>query len=155
MQHNYVLKTLFLSCFAFLFVYSGFIGLNSWKRKERPKVVKTTYNSTSYLKPAYKANISHLARIEIAVKDDLKSPNGKVLKVEFNDDTLALKPSDPQGTRGSTFIQIQPGTYTITWNVKNNKYTWPRYTTHSKQIKIESTDLWIHILIEGKNITIS
>ena len=161
MKNSYVLKTFAICCTAFLIVYAGFVAKNFWKNKkiveepQKPQKTEYQYNKAQFLDRRNRNTVNHLTRAEIVVKDDLKSPNGKIYEVKFNDDALTLRPATPRGNRGSTFLQLKPGTYTISWTVKNSRYTWPRFTTHTKTITVNPNTNWIHISIEGNNITIS
>lgn len=161
MNRSYVYKTLAIFCVSLILVYAGFVATHFWQKKETDLQAskseeKVTYSSISFIRPNYKPNDSkHLTRFEIEIKDDLLSPNGKIVGVWFNDDRLTLNPSDQYGKRGSTFMQLLPGSYTIEWTVKNNLLTGPSETTQTRRIEVKPSDLWIHIYIQGKNITIS
>ena len=156
MKHRYVLKTLLICLGSFVLVYIGF-AINSSLKADKQNESSITFQiqKAAFIKPEKTPGVHHYARVEISVNDDLTSPDGKVLDVSFNDDQITLRPTDSRGRRGSTFLQLKPGVYTIKWKVKNNKYSWPRYTNYKKNINVTSSDLWIHILINGKNITIS
>lgn len=131
MKNNYVLKTFFIFCFSSLLVYSGFYTNKLLKNKK------------------------NVIRIEIVVFDDLEAQNGKILEVKLDDVNLILKPSDPSGSRGTSFFQLFPGKHVLKWTVQNNKYKWPRYTKYKQELKIKKQDQWIHIRIEGKNLITS
>ena len=158
MKQHYVLKTFGICVFAFLIVYAGFMTNTHLQKKASFKTnSKNSYHikKTTYVKPTTKPDAHHYARVEISIRDDLKASDGKILEASFNNDMLTLQPTDSRGRRGSTFLQLKPGLYVISWTVKSNKYKWPRYTKHQKKINITSSDLWLYISIEGKNIKIS
>jgi hypothetical protein len=158
MRSGYVLKTFAIFCCCFLLVYTGFIATHLWQSgKENPEINKVNYTSqtNNMIIPNYKSSASHFTRVEIAIKDDLASPNGKISKVKFNNDVLHLQPSNAHGNRGSTFLQLKPGVYTIRWKVKNSKYAPSKHTKYSELLKIHEEDLWKYIQIEGNRIKIN
>ena len=157
MKNGYVLKTFAICCCAFVMVYAGFVFTSLWhlRKNAASSNIDPSYQKAAFIKPDFQPGVDHIIRVEIAVKDDVLSSKGQIMEVQFNDETLILRPADSQGRRGSTFLQLNPGNYTIKWKVKNNSYSWPRYSQHKKIVPITSKDLWIHIFIEGKNITIS
>jgi hypothetical protein len=161
MHRKYVLKTFAIFCCSLVIVYSGFLGSHYFQDK---KAVSTTTlddktakpRKIDFIRPEYNpVENKHLTRVEIEVRDDLTTPDGKVLSVIFNDDHLVLRPADNIGKRGSTFLQLRPGIYNISWTVKNNPYAELRETQQTMQIKVLPSDLWIHIYILGKKIKIS
>ena len=161
MNRSYVYKTFAVFCVSFILVYSGFVATHFWQKNDvsdpnRAKLDEQVgFSSVNLIKPNYKIPDSkHLTRVEVEIKDDLLSPHGKVLGVWFNDDSLSLNPADHYGRRGSTLLQLTPGLYTIEWTVKKSSRSGPSETRHIKQIEIKPTDLWIHIIIQGKDITI-
>lgn len=161
MNRSYVYKTLAIFCVSFLIVYAAFVATHFWQKKEPDSLSskieeKPVFSNMSFIKPNLKSSDpKHLTRVEIEIKDDILSPNGKIINVRFNDDNLILNPSDHYGRRGSTFMHLHPGFYSIEWIVKNNSHKSPSEHKQTKQIEIKPSDLWIHILIEGKNISIN
>ena len=163
MNRSYFYKTFAIFCVSLILVYAGFVATHFWQKNDLgSNPTKTeeqvSYSSVNFIKPNYKStDTKHLTRVEVEVKDDLLSPNGKITGVWFNDDSLSLNPADQYGKRGSTFLQLIPGVYTIEWTVKNNPYNTDgiKETKQSKQLEVNPDDLWIHIFIEGKNITVS
>lgn len=161
MNRSYVYKTFAIFCVSFLIVYAAFVATHFWQKKEQDSISskveeKPVFSNLSFIKQNTKtSDPKHLTRVEIEVKDDILSPNGKIISVRFNDDNINLNPSDHYGRRGSTFMHLLPGFYTIEWIVKNNPHTTPTEHKQTKQIEIKASDLWIHVLIEGKNININ
>lgn len=158
MKNGYVLKTLAICACCFLLVYVGFIATHLWQpEKEKSEIAESNYNiqTPSMLHPNYKSLLNHFARVEIAIKDDLTVPNGKISRVKFNNDILHLQPANLQGHRGSTLLQLKPGVYTIQWKIKNNPYNTSKYTKYSEALKITEGDLWKRIVIEGSKININ
>lgn len=157
MKSSYVLKTFAIFCCSFLLVWAIFLATHLWQSdKEIQETPKISFSQNPKMMiQNYNSAITHVTRVEIAIKDDISIPNGKISKVKFNNDVLHLHPANPKGNRGSTHLQLKPGIYTIKWRTKNNKYTNSKYAKYTEVLKITEADLWKHILIEGNKIKIN
>jgi len=158
MKYGYVIKTLALCCFAFLFVYCGFLTSNYLKSKpiKSKEEIKENdyYKKISMNKSNLKGSFDHFTRVEISIRDDGFTPKGRIVDVCLNEEKLPLKPADSRSRRGSTIVQLRPNTYTIKWIVQNNCNP-PTYEEYKKEIHVTDMDLWIHVHIEGSKITFS
>lgn len=164
MNRKYVFKTFGIFCLALVVVYGGFLINRRLQHHQNCSSSELNANDENYainkkirfIKPTYNSNEKkHLTRIEIEVKDDQMSPDGKIMSVFFDDNQLTLHPSDQHGKRGSTLLHRKAGVYTLVWTVKNNPYAEQKETTNTHQVTISPTDLWIHINIVGKKVSIN
>lgn len=149
MRKGYVLKTLAIFASALLLVYGGFEAATFLKNHTEDNL---TPINVSYAKASPNQDSENLVQIEIAINDNLFSVDEKISEVKFNRETILLKKADGQGKRGLTFLQVKPGNYTLSWKIKNNRYSFSKY---SKNIKITPADMWIHVMIKGAQITIT
>ncbi len=157
MKFGYVIKTLLICCSAFLIVFTGFLTTKLFKNKKniaKEELEANDYYKKISLKPKYKS-FSHIARIEISIKDEGFSPNGKIVDVSLNETKILLQPADARYRRGSAVLQLTPNIYTIKWIVKNQGAGAPVFVEHKKEVNITDQDLWMHIHIEGSKITFS
>ncbi len=96
-----------------------------------------------------------LVRVEVLVRDSPALAGVQIRNVIFDQKEIPLKPRDILGKRASASFQLPPGNYTLRWTVEKDKVIWPRTTTHEEIITIDPKDLWIQILIEGDQVSIS
>ena len=113
-------------------------------------------NVNEYLGPTQKSpKNTKLIRIQVLVNDD-PSPQGvQIDHVEFNNQSIPLKPRDIYGFRGQASFQTLPGKYKLKWTVRRDKIAWPRTLTHEEEVILDPRDLWIQITIVGESATIS
>jgi hypothetical protein len=148
MKKSYVLKTLWVFFISIFLVYSGFLaGGASWKKNDPSFALeKTVYLETP------QARSPAAVRIEIEVMDDVTKENGHVLSVEFAGKSIPLKPIDPTGRRGSTFLRLLPGEYTLEWDVQNPQNALPSENHRQKTISIRSNEVGVYLLIKGDQL---
>ncbi len=97
----------------------------------------------------------HLVKVQVVVRDSLDNGGPQVLSVEFNQQSIPLKPRDIYGNRGMGSFQVPPGKYKLKWKVNKNKLVWPRNVDREEQVTINPRDQWVQILIEGEKVSIS
>ena len=142
------ISALFVASFSFLFLKPHVNPSNL----EGPKL----FASNTYLGPT-KPIPGHpkLIRVEVLVNDAYDASGPQVVRVEFNRINIPLKPRDIYGNRGSGSFQVPPGKYKLQWTINQDKANWPRTIVHEEEVTISPRDLWIQILIEGEEVTIS
>jgi hypothetical protein len=146
MKKNYFIKTAGICFFAFIIVLAGSYISNLMQNKKIASAFKIQKVS---LKPIT------LVNLQLQIKDNITIPNGTVLKTSFNGQKINLKKADNSGKRAYMTTDLVPGKYIIKWEVKNSKYQWPKTSSFKKVLQIEKGQENIHILIKGRNITIS
>ena len=149
MRMGYVLKTFAIFAAALLLVYGGFEATIFLKNHADDNL---TPINVSYAQTAPSNTADNLVQIEITINDNSFSADEKITEVKFNKENIILKKADNQGKRGLTFLQVKPGSYTLSWKIKNSRYNFSKY---SKNINITPADMWIHVLIKGAQITIT
>jgi hypothetical protein len=97
----------------------------------------------------------HLVRIQIIVRDSPESGGVQIQNVEFDHQTIPLKPRDIYGNRGGASFQLPPGKRKLRWVVQRDKTIWPRTISHEEEVNIDPRDYWIQILIVGETATIN
>jgi hypothetical protein len=157
MKNNYVIKTALVCFFSILIVYGGFMVTTYWDSSEsnsfEKKLVGLKEIATTF--HLNKNPIKKAMRIELEINDDIKDSKGEILEVYFDNKSMPLAPADGLGHRGTIYLQVDPGKHTVLWKVKNNEYAWPRSKSFKKTIYISKDSNWTHLLISGKDLTIS
>lgn len=97
----------------------------------------------------------HLIRVEIEVNNSQENTDTPVVEVIFNNKKINLVTADPQGRKGSYFFQVPPGKYTLEWKVKNNEYSWPKFSSYKKFIDIAEEKQWVYIQIQGRQVLVN
>jgi len=98
---------------------------------------------------------AQLVRVDVIMRDSPESAGPKLSSVEFNGQSIPLKPVDIHGGRGSGAFQLRPGKYKLRWTVNLDQHTWPRNVTHEEEVDVSPRDLWIQITVEGENASIT
>ncbi len=96
----------------------------------------------------------HLIRVEVLVRDSPELGGVQIQNVQFDGQTVPLKPRDIFGQRGQASFQLPPGKYTLKWVVQRDKVKWPRTVRHEEEVNIDPRDLWIQIAIDGEEVSI-
>jgi len=96
-----------------------------------------------------------LVKVQVVVRDSLENGGPQVLSVQFNQQSIPLKPRDIYGNRGMGSFQVPPGKYKLQWKVNKNKLVWPRNIDREEQVTVSPRDQWVQILIEGEKVSIS
>ncbi len=150
MKKSYVLKTLWVFFISLFIVYSGFLaGGVRWKKKEssQPFILE----NAAYLETP-QAHFSSAVRIEIEVMDDVTKENGHVVSVSFAGQTIPLKPVDPTGRRGSTFLRLTPGDYSLQWQIQDPRAEYPAANRREKTVTITANEIGVYLLIKGDQL---
>lgn len=113
-------------------------------------------NVNDYLGPSQKIpGNPQLIRIQVLVSDD-PSPQGvQIVKAEFNQKNIPLKPRDIYGFRGQASFQTPPGKYKLKWTVRRDRFIWPRTLSHEEEVTLDPRDFWLQITITGEKASIS
>ncbi len=98
---------------------------------------------------------SSFVRVEVLVRDSSDLAGVQIRNVTFNGQEIPMKPRDILGKRASASFQLPPGNYILRWTVEKDKIIWPRTISHEEVVTISPRDLWIQILIEGEQVSIS
>lgn len=114
------------------------------------EIAQNTYFGPTHPGP----NEEQLVKVQVLVKDSPQASGPQIESVVFNGQTIPLKPRDIFGKRGEASFQLMPGKYRFSWTTNQNKYVWPRNSSHQEEVLISSRDLWIQILIEGDSASI-
>lgn len=114
------------------------------------EIVQNTYFGPTHPVP----NEEQLVKVQILVKDSPQASGPQIESVVFNGQSIPLKPRDIFGKRGEASFQLMPGKYRFSWTTNQNKYVWPRNSSHQEELIISPRDLWIQILIEGDSASI-
>ncbi len=151
MKKGYVLKTVWIFFISLFLVYTGFVAASFCREKNSVApmalVEKTVYLETPFGKSA------SAVRIEIEVMDDVSKENGHVLSVAFAGQNIPLKPVDPTGRRGSTFLRLPPGNYSLQWEVKSPG-GFPSTNRIEKSVSVSANEIGIYLLIKGDQLFI-
>ncbi len=150
-MQKYLVK---LTIFLFSTFLVSFVLYTSYafpKIKEKKPYILKTYTT---IRPNYGPGKHHLVKLQLSIIDDTES-NKNILDVEFNNKKIPLNPIDPSGKRANIYMQLKPGTYLVKWKISEKKYSYPRHHTYREKIILKENDDWVHILIEGKQLTIS
>jgi hypothetical protein len=107
---------------------------------------------TSYYGP--KSSVPGLVRIEIQIYDDPELDGVKLQEVRFNGQLIKLKPPGVHGYRGGGSFQLAPGNYELIWVVAREKKDWPRTVEHREKVRIDPSNVWVEITIEGETAKI-
>jgi hypothetical protein len=93
-------------------------------------------------------------KVQILIRDSAQLGGVKILSVEFDGQSIPLKPADIYGIRGEAGFQKKPGKYALKWTVERDQVVWPRRISHEEEVAISPRDLWIQITIEGDQASI-
>ena len=96
----------------------------------------------------------YLVRVEVLIRDSAELGGVQIQSVEFNGQSIPLKPRDIFGNRGKGSFQLPPGQYALRWVVRRDKVAWPRTVAHEEEVTIDQRDLWVQITIEGEEASI-
>ncbi len=114
------------------------------------------FASNTYLGPTKPVpGNPQLILVEVLIQDSQDPSGPQIVSVEFNQQSIPLKPRDLLGKRGTASFQLSPGKYKLRWATSQSKLTWPRKVTHEEEVTVSPRDLWIQIQIEGEKATIS
>lgn len=97
----------------------------------------------------------HLIRVQVLIYDSAEQGGLQIQEVEFDGNSIPLKPRDIYGFRGEGTFQVAPGTYKLNWTVQRDRIIWPRTIKHEETVTIDPRDLWIQITIQGENAAIT
>lgn len=111
--------------------------------------------SNTYFGPTDVGNGSaQLIKVELLISDSPVSGGMQIVEVEFNGQTIPLKPRGIDGKRGSASFQLAPGKYQLKWVVNKDRFAWPRNLQKQAEVTINPRDLWIQIEISGESVAI-
>ena len=152
MKKRYVIKTILICFFSITMVYVGFVATSYWQTSASEK--KPFFSVFNARKAIASINTKASVRVEIEVHDDTTTPSLVVDDVYFDKRKISLRSPVPSGNRGTTYLQVKPGKYTITWKVKTNKASYPNTFAHSKTIILTKDKKWSLIRIIGDEVTV-
>jgi hypothetical protein len=93
-------------------------------------------------------------RVEVIVHDSPVPAGVQIEYVQFDGNSVPLKPRDVHGYRGTASFQVSPGKYKLRWKVRRDKTIWPRTMSHEEEVTVDPRDLWLQISIEGETASI-
>jgi hypothetical protein len=152
MKKRYVIKTIIICFFSITMVYGGFVATSYWQTTSSKSA--PIFSFFNVRKAIASINTKSSVRVEIEIHDDTTTPSLVVDDVYFDKRKISLRPPVPSGNRGTTYLHVKPGKYTITWKVKTNKASYPNTFSHSKTIILTKDKKWSLIRIVGEEVTV-
>ena len=95
-----------------------------------------------------------LVKVEILISDSPDTGGMQIVEVQFNDQSIPLKPRGIDGRRGSASFQVLPGKYQLKWVVNRDNFAWPRNINKEAEVDVDPRDLWVQIEITGETVSI-
>lgn len=142
------IKLIFILSICFLTIYSSNLIATKY-----PKIFNKN-NGDIYIAKLIPSNVK-IVRLEIEMFDDTSKDYYDITNISFNGQSISLLNADSNGYRGRKYYQLKPGTYVIRWSITTNKpKVWPNSKTLEKTIDITDINPYMHIIINGENISI-
>jgi hypothetical protein len=113
---------------------------------------RVCYAQTPYYGPT--SPVEGLIPVQIHIYDSSELGGVTIEEASFTGQSIPLKPSGLRGFRGGGSFRQAPGSYDLIWTVSRTGTDWPRMIKHKQKIRINKTDVWVQIEINGETASV-
>ncbi|MEL7431324.1 MAG: hypothetical protein AAGI90_02175 [Chlamydiota bacterium] len=100
--------------------------------------------------PMYEPVALKKTLVQITFKDPDDGGNTVLESAFFENQRIRLRPRSPNGVRSILHKKLSPGTYKVEWTVETDLRTLSERVPRRETFLVRPEDVWINILIEGK-----